>query len=509
MPAQNTEKSNNGSKKLAPKTSNWTSRPALYVFSVVILVIIVVSFVGGPLIGQFASPGEYPVFGRYQGEPIEFAPGSFFQQALRDADQQLAAQSGGDRQSLQYQFQVYRQAFERTILHMAVMAEAERGGMQVSSNRVTEQIAMLPRFQENGEFSSVAYEQTPQTEIMSLRDTMEEQILYDEFLRDVLQGFVYSSEEARFFADQARIERRFEIARFDFDEFPVENVRSFAQDNEDLFRTIEISSITTGVDETTLEEVSRQYRDEEASFEELARDFSLDQFSEEGGRRGTLYSYELEQLILDQADVESLFSAETGTISEIIDTQDGFAVFRIERSAEPADLSDDDVIVDLRAYIEEFERGIMEDYFFEEADRLVARARSGESFSDVSDSAPVAIQETNFFPLNFGALPFLPRLEISGGDSLPGAMRDEDFLRTAFSLEQDEVSDPILLDDDLIVLRFLEERERDSVDLEEIEEFMPFYFQQLQAGEFERVLLDPSLIEDNFNQTFQRLFIGP
>lgn len=509
MPAQKTEKSNNDSKKLAPKTSSWTSRPALYVFSVIILVIIVVSFIGGPLMGQFASPGEYPVFGSYRGEPIELAPGSFFRQALQDADQQLAGESGGDRQSLQYQYQVYRQAFERTILHMAVMAEAERGGMQVSGDRVTERIATLPRFQENGEFSSAAYEQTPQTEIMSLRDTTEEQILYDEFLRDVLQGFVYSSEEARFFADQGRVERRFELARFDFDEFPAENVRSFAQENDDLFRTLEISSITTGVDETTLEEVGRQYRNEEASFEELAREFSLDQFSEDGGRRGTLYSYELEQLILDQTDVESLLSAETGTVSEVIDTQDGFAIFRVERSAEPADLSDDDVIEDLRAYIEEFERGIMEEYFFEEADRLVAGARSGESFSEAVGSAPVDIQETNFFPLNFGAVPFLPQLEISDGGSLPGAMRDEDFLRTAFSLELDEVSEPILLDDDLVVLRFLEERERDSVDIEETEEFMPFYFQQLQAEEFERVLLDPSLIEDNFNQTFQQLFMGP
>ena len=151
----------------------------------------------------------------------------------------------------------------------------------------------------------------------------------------------------------------------------------------------------------------------------------------------------------------------------------------------------------------------MEDYFFEEAELFATRARGGIGFSEASGDGVARVQETNFFPLNFGSLPFLPQLELVGGESLPGAMFDEDFLRTAFSLGQNEVSDPILLNDDLVVLRFLEERERESVDLEEIQEFMPFFFQQLQAGEFERILLDPSRIEDNFNQTFQRLFIGP
>ncbi|TVQ24780.1 MAG: hypothetical protein EA383_10310 [Spirochaetaceae bacterium] len=509
MPAKKSDQSNNGAKTIAPKTSNWTSRPGLYVFSVIILVIIVVSFIGGPLLGQFASPGEYPVFGRYRGEAIEFAPGSFFQQALRDADQQMATQFGGDRQSLQYQYQVYRQAFERTILHMAVLMESRRGGMSVSRNRVTEQLAMLPRFLEDGRFSSAALDRTPQTEILSLRQTIEEQLIYDEFLRDVLQGFVYSTEEARFFADQARLERRFDVARFGFDAFPAENVRSFADTNADLFRTVEVSSITIGVDQTALEEIRRQYVDEEASFEELAREFSLDRYAQDGGRRGSLYSYELEQLILSQSDVEALFSADTGDVSGIIDTQDGLAVFRVDRAGEPADLSDDDVIADLRAYIEQFERAVIEDFFFDEAERLVALTRDGLSFEEAAQTVAARVQETNFFPLNFGSLPFLPQLELAGGGRLPGAMSDEGFLRTAFSLQQDEVSDPILLNDDLVVLRLVEQRELDSVDLDEIGEFMPFYFQQLQAGSFERMLLDPAHIEDNFNQTFQRLFIGP
>lgn len=509
MPANNADQTQKGSKKLAPKTSNWTSRPGLYVFSVIILVIIVVSFIGGPLLGQFASPGEFPVFGFYDGEAIEFAPGSFFQQALRDADQQLSMQFGGDRQSLQYQFQVYRQAFERTILHTAVMREVQRGGLSVSRNRVTEQLAMLPRFQEDGQFSSAAFERTPQTEIMSLRQTIEEQMLYDEFLRDVLQGFVYSTDEARFFADQARVERRFELARFDFDAFPDDNVRSFAEANADLFRTVEVSSITTGVDRTTLEELRRQYLAEESSFEELAREFSLDEFAADGGRRGTLYSYELARIILDPEDVETLFASDAGTVTEVVDTQNGFAVFRIERAGQAADLSDEAVLDDLRAYIEQFERGIMEDFFFDEAEQFVARSRDGSSFAEAGVNNLARVQETNFFPLNYGALPFLPQLEIVDGGTLPGAMFDEGFLRTAFSLGEGEVSDPILLNEDLVVLRFLEQRERDSIDLEEIQEFMPFYFQQLQAGEFERILLDPSRIQDDFNQTFQRLFIGP
>ena len=57
--------------------------PALYIGSVVILVLVIVTFLGGDLLsgGRFGSAGDNWVFGYYDKIPITLVPGNNFAQS--------------------------------------------------------------------------------------------------------------------------------------------------------------------------------------------------------------------------------------------------------------------------------------------------------------------------------------------------------------------------------------------------------------------------------------------
>lgn len=489
--------------RLKPKTSSWTSKPTLYVFSIVILGVIIVSFIGGPIVGQIAAPSGSVEFGRYRGRPIELSQGSYFQTQAAQLGQQF-----GNPQSTVEMYQLYRQAFEQTLLHTAVIMEAEDSGMTVSSSRINQAIVQLPQFQQDGQFSQQALDNVSQDQLMNLRRQTRENLIYEGYVTDVLGGFNYSDREIEFFARQGSTERRFRVARFAFDNIPDSLLVDFGSDNSELFTNAELSVINVGPDLELAEDVRERIAAGSDSFEAMAQEFSVDeQSASDGGNVGRRYRFELEQEILDNADIDTLFELESGSLSAIIDTQFGYAIYRLDSAAVAPDFEDETVLSAIRSYMQEFERGTLEDYILTRAEEFVFAVRDGASFTDVGDFA--SITETAFFPINFGNQPYLPSVETTDGESLSGAASHESFFRSAFTLEQGEISDPIILDDYIIAFELIEERTQEPQETEAIAATVPQLYQQYQSREIERSLLDPSLIEDNFNQAFTRTFMQP
>ncbi len=492
-------------KRLQPKTSMWTSRPALYIFSVIVLAIIVVSFVGGPIIGQVASPSTTIEFGRYRGRPIELAQGTYFQNQLTQLQEQFGRPS-----NVSEMFEIYRMGFERALLHTAIIMEAEDSGMSVSSSRVSERIVGLPRFQDGNGVNRQALSDISPEERMDLRRLMRENLVHDKYIEDILTGFEYSDEEMSFFADQGSIERRFRVARFALDGVPDDEVADFGTQNEELFRHLELSSVVVGPDREQAEQILSLYRDGEDTFENLAEEFSIhEESAQERGARGRQYRHELEREILEPEDLDRLFETAEDEVTDLIDTEAGYAFFRVDAAASDPDFEDDDMLAEVRAYMEEFERGTLEDYMFAQAEDFAFTVRDGASFEEIVEGYDGRLAETNFFPINYGNQPYLPAVETVDGEGLSDAQSSESFFRSAFSISEDEVTDPIVLRDYVVVLELIEERESDAAEKEMIAQIVPQLYQQFQAQEVERSLLDPAHIEDNFTAVFSRYFLQP
>lgn len=496
---QNTRNSSGGGSERNP-----SRRPWLWAFSLVILVIVVVTFVGTPALSGLAG-GQRLIFGRYRGEPIEYIPGNYFarqQQALADQ-----VRDSGDTSNIESAlFQIWRGAFDRTVVHTAIMMEAEESGMTVSEGAVDERLARYPQFMENGVFSPERFRQASSQEISQLRSFFSESLVHDLYLDDVLSNLRSSSGELAFFSQMAALERRFRFVRFGYSDYPQEEVIAFGEENADLFRQVALSSITITASESEAESVREQIVNQTASFEDLAQTFSTDNFAEEGGERGTEFFYELERDFADPSVLEVLTTLEQGDITPVLETNFGWVIYRLDEEVQSPDFEDEETLQTVRSYVNNFERGRIEDFMLSRAESFGQEAAE-QGFVQAAADRGLQAELTSYFPINYGNLRYFGSVQTQDGAQLSNAAFREPFFEELFAIDEDEVSEPVILRDFVLVAALEDERETDGV-TDEMESFLPLILQQFQAQEVERIILNPDDLEDNFNQAFQQFVLG-
>lgn len=483
----------------------FTQRPLLYVFSLLILIIIVVTFVGGPIASGTAGGRGKIVFGTYDGEEIAYAQGNYFARQYQTIAQQ--EQASGDDTDLRTQLRnIWRRAYNQTIFHVAIMNQAEESGITVADSQVDRQIAQQPQFQENGSFSSERYQQTSSQEKFALRNYIQESLIHDRFIRDKLSAMRTSGDEVSFVQSMASPERRFNVVAFTFADYPAEEVRAYGRENAELFREINISRITIQSSQDEAERIREQLENRTSSFEELARAHSADQFADDGGEAGWTYYYQLQREFEDSAPLERLFEADADSVTDVLETRNGWVIFRINEPAIPTDFDTQDGVQTVRTYMNSFERGRIEDYLLARAEEF-SSAANNQDFAAAAQEYGVEPSETPYFPINYGNLPFFTRVS-SAGEELQNAAFRQDFLVSAFSVGEGELTEPYVLRDSVVVMELLDERDAAEDSTAFLESYYGTLVQQFQASQLERSLIDQDKLEDNFSETFARYIIG-
>lgn len=488
-----------------PKASQFNRHPALYIGSVIILVIIVVTFVGGPIASGGGQQGKI-VFGEYDGEEIAYVPGNYFARQYEAIANQV--RSAGDNTNLQLQLRlIWREAFNRTVFHTAVTQQAEQAGMRITESQVDRAIAQMPRFQENGRFSAERYRNTPAQERFALRRFIQESLMYEQVVQDVVQGPEVAEEEISFFRGMAGPERRFSFVNIPFSEFPEEELISYAQENEGQFRSAELSVITTRGTREEAEEIRRQAVERQSSFEDLAREHSTGSLAEQGGDMGRIFAYELERDLTQPEDVEDVLSTEEGAISPVLETPTGWAFYRANSPTRDFDPEDQQSVESVRSYMNTFQRGYMEDFIRDQAASFAEVARQS-SFEDAATQENLEVAETPLFAINYGDAPYFSQLNQAAGQQIADASQTERFYLEGFSLRQGEISEPIVLRRSVVVLRMDEERSVPQEETEFLTDYYPYLVQQNQSQQVRLSFVQDQKLEDNFAQTFGRYIVG-
>ncbi len=494
-----TRKRQQGSSNQAEKKRE--SHPFLYAFSVVILVVIVVTFIGGPAITRSGGGGRI-IFGYYKDRPIAFYPGNFFSERKDIIAEQLRPGSD-ETQDLEVQaYQVWRTAFDQTVLHTAILVEAEQSGMWISEDRVDEALIDAGPYQVDGQFSEERYRNTPSAEQMTIRKLYREQLIHEQYVRDISQGQRISEKEQQFFADMVDEQRRFTFVSFPFDNYPEQQIRSFADQNSELFRRIKLSRILIKSSEREATEIHEKLIDRTSSFEELARAHSKDIYAEKGGDMGWRYYYDLETEFEDTDPLQTVFQLQEGEVSPVLNSRFGWVILRCDSPAIDPDFEDDESLQVVRDYVMRYEKGMVEDFILQQAETFRERIDDvGFLGATLETDYPVGL--TDYFPLNYQSFYFLSpvRSPIEQFD-LSSATYSEEFFLQAFSLAPGQVSSPILLDDQAIVLRLDDLRQPPAQERDLIDDYYNYYAQQSLEQDLQNVLLNPDYLEDNFDATF-------
>ncbi|GHU15117.1 hypothetical protein FACS1894163_00760 [Spirochaetia bacterium] len=513
------------------------ANPFVFIGTIVVLVIVVVAFVFVPAMPGVNGGGAQGDlnFGAYDKVPINYVPGNYFSRARENIE--YSYRSSINESNAQFMsYQIWREAFEETVVHTAVLQEMKKTGYTAPKDLVDREVAQQPQFMdENGRFSSIKYRQYDNSTRMAIWRQVQESIAERHYHQDIGELRRPSGEEA-FVADMAARQRRFEGAAFSIGAYPDQEIITYAAENPALFKTAHLSRITISSSEREAKQVLASVKDGTSTFEDAARTQSQDTYAERGGDMGIKMAFELSSEGLDADQQAQLAGLPRGEYSDIIKLSDGWAFFRAEDAAYPADIADAAVLAKIRGYVMDFERGRVEDFFFNEAADLVNIAAEFEQsqtpeWETNENGSRVRIGRTGFdeavyrkglekfsfgpLPVNYGdtkvstqygeveIFPLLSSFQVA---ELAYAASDENFWLTAFSTPLYTLSKPLVLGNSVVILYPVEESAAEEANIEDAKSRYSFALNYSAEQSVHSFFLRSEKLEDRFMDTFLRYF---
>jgi hypothetical protein len=484
------------------------ANPAIFIGTVVVLVIVVVAFVFVPAIVPGTAGGwqEDLNFGAYDKIPINYVPGNFFAETREElARSQQSSTSDSNYQLID--FQIWRAAFEQTVEHIAILQEMKAAGYTAPEELVDEEVASLPMFQENGRFSAARYRQLDNTSQMNLWRQVQENIIKERYYSDIAD-LLRSSREEEFIINMGSSRRTFDGAAFSVSSYPDAEVLAYAEQNPGDFRSTHLSRITINSSEREARQVLDSVKEGVLTFEEAAKTQSQDSYADRGGDMGVKLVYELSTEISDTQQREGLIALAKGELSDLLQTGSGWAFFRAEDNSYPADTSDPAMLEKIRSYVMNFERGRVDTWFIGQAEDL-ANNTTANGFDEAVYSK--GLTKFSFGPVavNYGDLEFFPGLSSFSIPELNDsyASTNLNFWQTAFSTPLNTPSKPLVLGNAVIVLYPKEESPADEGEAENIKAYFSYYLSVNSMRELRSFFTGNEKLEDRFWMTYQRYFM--
>jgi hypothetical protein len=481
------------------------ANPFIFIGTIVILIIVIIAFVLVPAIVPNEGMNRTDLtFGSYNKTPINYVPGEYFAQVQENlARYQQSSINEGNYQIMSYQ--IWRAAFEETVVHTGILEEMKAAGYTPPAGIVDREVARLPMFQENGRFSAARYEEYDNNSRLAIWRQTRESIAEDYYKADIT-GLLKPAREGAFISRMASPQRTFDMAFFAIDDYPDSEVTAYVNENPDLFRVTHFSKITLTSSEREARQILDSVKAGTATFEDAARTHSQDSYAEKGGDMGVKLAYELTAEAPAAEDREKILALGKDDYSDIVKVDSGWAFFRVEDAPYAADTEDSTILEKVRSYIREFERGRMEDRAIEKAEEFTAQvAESGFDGAVIERS----LEKRHFgpIPVNYGEVDLFTPLSSFDVGELSGAAADENFWRTAFSTPLNTPSAPLVLGNNVLVVFPLEESDTDESVSQNIESLLSAYWLSYDAEQTIRsFFLNNEKLEDRFFETYLRYF---
>ncbi len=434
--------------------------------SLIILLICAFCFVVLPAFEGRASRqqgGDAPVFGKYNGKEIKYEQGSDFADYVSQYGQMY--QMYGQQLDQSAYYQIFSQAFNATVMKYAYSEAVEKSGYEVPASAVTRE--MIPYFSdENGNYSPKLYKSASDETKLQIKNTLSSRMFANRFYNDnfgsttevfnhdALYGLKSSKAEQDFLADANKSMRGFDIASFAMSDYPLEEKLKFARQNEAKFNSYDLLIITVE-EKSTAETVAKRLANNEITFEDAVTEYSQKNFSNTEGKLTNTYQYQIENILENKEDLAAITGLAKDAVSDIIKTTSGFSIFKCANAYTKPDFDSETIQRVVSSYISNYESSIIEDYFTAKANAFIADAKAGD-FTAAGEKAGAKVSTLEPFPLNYGNVNVLG--EFKAGDSgITNAESNENFLSKAFALKLNELSEPLVVGDNIVVLKFTKE----------------------------------------------------
>lgn len=435
--------------------------------SVIILLFAAFVFVAVPIFSGGARRGSIPALGKYNGKEIRFEQGSDFN-TIASNYYDYFKQQGYDINAAEMNT-IYSMAFNETVRTMAYMDFVKESDYIVPTSKVNR--TMMQYFvDEKGKYSSKMYQDAPKTRVEELRSNIEKQHTLQRFYDDNFGSQLtkigkyplfeekVSDAEIAFIQNMNNNQRSFNMAAFNMNEYPESEKVAYGKANAEKFVKYDFSLITIR-EKSEAEKLVKSIRKGEITFEDALAEKSTFSYTSESGKMNSRLQYQLTKIIKDEKDMNAVAALELGAISDpVITALDEYAIFKADGLPVQPDFSDVQTINTVYNYISAYEYSHIENYFTETA-KAFASVAEKRGFNAACTQFNVKKEVIPTFPLNYGSSSIFDSIDSSIA-ALSGASRNENFLKTAFTLNEKQISEPIVLNRNIIVLELISTKEK-------------------------------------------------
>lgn len=417
----------------------------LKIASYTILLLIIVAFIGGPLITFFTPTPQANEFGSYAGNSILYDPMNYFGRSTQ-SQIEYYRQQFNDRNFIDSMGRVaMRGAFDQTVEVFALLDIAQVNSYYVSNEKINKIISEIPDLQTEGKFDIELYKLIPKETRLKLLEVQRQIELSGTIRNDLLEQEFISENEQRFLNHLNNDRRLLHYIVLEHANVKDKSILTeFAEQNLDFFTLYEFKSLTVA-DEEEAKTIRARIVNGESSFEEEVESYSIDSGKEDQGERGSLYAYEISEDESEEA-LEAIKNLEEETgVSEVIRNNEGnFAMYMRTTEPDPLDMEDEESLDVVQKYLNAYDPKYIEEKIQAEAERFIESARE-ETFADAAAAFDYSIYRTNYFPINIGSVTVFDKVEEEGRQeeqSIPiNFLSDEEtMLEELFALEKKAIS---------------------------------------------------------------------
>lgn len=470
----------------------------LNIASTVILAIIVVTFIAAPTVTGFLGQGAVS-FGSYAGRSIDHTNENYFGSQVRELAQYRSDQIPPES--------LWRQAFQNAAFRVALQVEAEEGGVLISNPLIDNQLRQFgPYLDRDGNFSPQLFRETPDADKARYRQDIQESLLQSEWVNIRITGPKIPQRILQKALEIAYPQRQFDYVAFTQEDYPLSEAESWGRSNSKLFKTMVLSRITITTSEKDALQVLEEAKKGERTFESLAEAYSKDQFAQVGGSMGRVSYHELQGDFSQPEDLDALFNLNAPSLSPVYKTPLGWAIYRVQEGAKPANFEDAGTQQAVRQYLLTNERGIVEDYLNKKASELRELIQTSGWDAALQRFNKTAAT-TEFVSINFGNHPLLPALNPGSGGELSGLNNSEEFYRQVFTLSAGQVSKPLPSNRRVLLFRLKEIKDRPGEgdkNLDALVQQAGFYLPNQRVQQYQNSLLGSYKFKDTFEEGYRQ-----
>ena len=420
-------------------------------------------------------------------------------------------QSQGQEVNQYSYYQIMQTAFNSSVIRLAMLEELNKVGFKIPQSTVNKNLVKY-YLDANGKYSAKQYEATPETDRNSYRITMTEELTAERYTDDFfgrqsgIYGIKTSSKETDMIKSMSSPERSFNYISFATSAYPESEVVAYGKANPSLFVKHNISIITVDT-EAVAKKVSDSLTKKTISFEDAVTTYSTRTKTDAAGKLTDSLRTDLNSLFSDAKDLEAVLALKPGETSKIVKAGSTFVIVRCDAAPVDPDFANPTVVKAVTAYMNTNERGKIEDYFMAKAKEFSASARTA-GFDATCKAAGLEKKTTTAFGINYGNINILTPIPADKYPEFESAQKSETFFKTAFGMTATDISDPVLLDSNIVVLQVAEEKAADPQILEMVPQFYGYYASSWSQQALSEIFLNSKKLEDNFMPTYLKYFLN-